>query len=81
MKPMRSLVDFFDFAGEFMAENTRISEVRLIALKRMEVGSADSDSTDSNKRFTLAARRRYIFPKHKLIGFFTYDSLQHVFPF
>src|SRR5690606_15159231 len=51
-------VGFNNLAGQLVAENTRIGEVRLRSLKGMEVGATNTNSPDSQKRFVFTRDRR-----------------------
>ena len=49
--------DFGDLSGEFVTENTRVAEERLIALEGVQIGPADADPPDSDERLAIRPRR------------------------
>ena len=71
----------FDGGGEFVSEDARIGEEGLFTFEGVEIGSADADVLDTEKRFVGFADGGCDFFEFEATDFFAGDLFQGVLPF
>ncbi|MNC21342.1 hypothetical protein D3C75_693180 [compost metagenome] len=77
-QPFRVVADVLNRSGQLMPKHARVSEIRLVAPERMEIGTANADPANPDNRFAgLGLRLRQILPVHEFPDFLADNSFHY----
>src|SRR6185436_8698624 len=76
-RAVHALADGVDAPDEFMPDDARVHDERILAMQDVHVGAADAGVADPHPHFTGDRHRLRPFAHTHLVGLF-YDDAQHV---